>query len=135
LSIRSGGHHEAPEALALAYLDAFAAKDFARLDALLAPELQFVGPARSFTGARELRAALQRISAVHVRNDVKRVFSDGDEVCVIYDLVTDAVGAVPTIEWIKVVDGRIASIQLFYDQLRWMKVREEMERRAAMATA
>jgi ketosteroid isomerase-like protein len=124
-----------PEALVLAYLDAFTAKDFARLDTLLAPDLQFVGPARSFTGASELRGALQRISAVHVRNDVQRVFSDGDEVCVIYNLVTDTVGAVPTIEWIKVRDGRIATIHLFYDQLRWVKVREEMERRAAQARA
>jgi ketosteroid isomerase-like protein len=124
-----------PEALVLAYLDAFTAKDFARLEPILAPDLQFVGPARSFTGTGELRAALQRLSAVHVRNDVKRVFSDGNEVCVIYDLVTDTVGAVPTIEWIKVADGRIASIHLFYDQMRWLAVREEMERRAAQASA
>jgi len=124
-----------PEAVVLAYLDAFSKKDFARLDALVAPDLTFVGPARSFTGARELRAALQRISAVHVRNDVKRVFSDGDEVCVIYDLVTDAIGPVHTIEWIKVVDGRIARINLYYDQLPWLKVREEMERRATQASA
>jgi ketosteroid isomerase-like protein len=124
-----------PEAVVLAYLEAFATKDFARLDTLIAPDLKFVGPARSFTGARELRAAAERISAVLVRNDVKRVFSDGDEVCVIYDLVTDAVGAVHTVEWIKVTNGRIASINLFYDQLPWQKVRDEMERRAAKASA
>jgi ketosteroid isomerase-like protein len=124
-----------PEAVALAYLDACSSKDFARLDALVAPDLRFVGPARSFTGGRELRAVLQRLSAVHVRNDIKRVFSDGNEVCVIYDLVADPVGAVHTIEWIEVVDGRIASIRLFYDQLPWLKVREELERRAAQASA
>lgn len=124
-----------PEAVVLAYLDAFTTKDLARLDALFAPDLAFHGPARSFTGIAELRAVLQRLGAVHVRNDVQRVFSDGRDVCVIYDFVTDAVGTVPMVEWAQVVDGRIASVRLFYDQLRWQAVGEEMQRRAARASA
>jgi ketosteroid isomerase-like protein len=119
-----------PEAIVLAYLDAFSSKDFARLDALVAPDLTFVGPARSFTGVRELRAVLQRLSAVHVRSDVKRVFSDGDEVCVIYDFVTDTADPVRMVEWIKLVDGRIARVDLYYDQVPWLKVGEELKRRA-----
>jgi ketosteroid isomerase-like protein len=120
-----------PEAIALAYLDAFSSKDFARLDTLFAPDLQFTGPARSFTGARELRAVMQRLSAVHVRSDVKRVFRDGDEVCVIYDFVTDTTQPpMNMIEWIKVTDGRIARINLYYDQLPWQTIGEELKRKA-----
>jgi ketosteroid isomerase-like protein len=119
-----------PEAIALAYLDAVSTKQLDRLDTLVAPQVKFVGPAMSMTGRDDLLAALRRISAVHVRNDIVRVFSDGDEVCVIYDLVTDTLGSLPAIEWLAIRDGRIASINLYYDQLPWQRVREELARRA-----
>ena len=47
----------------------------------------------------------------------------------IYDFVTDTVGTLPTIEWIKLDRGRIASIRLYYDQLVWQNMRDEMMRR------
>jgi ketosteroid isomerase-like protein len=118
------------EAIALAYLDAVSTKELDRLDTLVAPHVRFVGPAMTMTGRDDLVAALRRISAIHVRNEIKRVFSDGNEVCVIYDLVTDTIGVVPTIEWLKIEDGRIQSINLYYDQLPWQRVREELGRRA-----
>jgi hypothetical protein len=120
-----------PEAVALAYLDAVGKKELDRVEALVDPEIRFVGPAMTITGAHDLLAALRRIGAIHVRNDVKRVFSDGNEVCVIYDFVTDTVGAVPTVEWLRLEGGRIRSVNLYYDQVPWLKVREELARRAA----
>ena len=119
-----------PEATVLAYLDAVAKKDLGRLEALVAPDVHFVGPAATRHGLRELREAFERIAAIHVRSDVKRVFSDGNDVCVIYDFVTDTAGTLPTIEWIKLDRGRIASINLYYDQVPWQKMREELARRA-----
>lgn len=124
-----------PEAIALAYLDAVGAKDLARVEALVHPEIRFVGPASNLTGVQDLLAAFRRIGAVHVRNDIKRVFSDGNEVCVIYDFVTDAIGVVPTIEWLRIENGRIRSVNLYYDQVPWMTLREELARRAAKASA
>jgi hypothetical protein len=56
-------------------------------------------------------------------------------VCVIYDFVTATIGAVPTVEWIRIHDGRIRAVNLYYDQVPWMKVREELARRTAQATA
>lgn len=128
--------NHSPEKVALAYLDAVAKKDLERVESLLAADVRFVGPAMTMTGARELLAAFRRIGAVHVRSDIKRVFSDGDEVCVIYDFVTDTAGPLPTIEWIRVEGGKVRSINLYYDQVPWLKVREELGRRtAAQATA
>ena len=119
-----------PEATALAYLDAVAKKDLGRLETLVTPDVQFAGPVSQLRGLRDLRAAFERISAVHVRSDIQRVFSDGNDVCVIYDFVTDTAGALPTIEWLTFADGRIASIKLYYDQVPWLKIREELARRA-----
>jgi len=122
-----------PEAIALAYIDAVSTKRLDALESLIAPDVKFVGPAMTMTGRDALVAALRRISALHVRNDVKRTFSEGKEVCVIYDLVTDTVGVHPTIEWLVIEDGRIQSIRLFYDQLLWQTVREELTRRAKLS--
>lgn len=119
------------EAKALAYLDAVGQKDLARVEAIVASDIHFVGPAMTVTGVRDLLTSFRRIGAIHVRNDIRRVFSDGNEVCVIYDFVTDAIGAVPTIEWMRFENGRIRSIQLYYDQVPWMTLREELARRAS----
>ena len=119
-----------PEATVLAYLDAVAKKDLGRLEALVAPDVQFTGPVSQLRGLRDVRAAFERITPIHVRSDIKRVFSDGNDVCVIYDFVTDTAGTLPTIEWLTLANGRIASIKLYYDQVPWLKIREELARRA-----
>lgn len=69
------------EAVALAYFDAVAKKELDRVEALVAPDVEFVGPAMTIQGVRDLIAAFRRIGAIHVRTHVKRVFSDGNEVC------------------------------------------------------
>ena len=122
-----------PEAIALAYLDAIGKKDLARLEALVAPDIRFTGPATTIVGVADLLAAFRRIGVVHVRNDIKRVWSDGNEVCVIYDFVTDTAGALTTIEWLTIESGRIRSVNLYYDQVPWLKLREEIARRASAA--
>ena len=97
-----------PKTLALEYLDAVGKKELGRLDGLLAPDLAFRGPAMTRSTAADFVGALERSAAIHVRNDVKRVFVDGNDVCVIYDFVTDTpAGALPTVEWLRVDGGRI----------------------------
>jgi ketosteroid isomerase-like protein len=125
-----------PKALARDYLDAVGNKEFNKLDELLAPDLKFSGPSMTRSTAQDFIAALKRLGAIHVRNDVKRVFADGDEVCLIYDFVTDTpAGALPTIEWLTFSEGRIRSINLYYDRVPWKTVMDEIAQRAARATA
>ncbi len=123
------------ETVARAYLTAVGNKDLTRLKALLAPDISFVGPVMTISGAPGVLEALKRIGAIHVRNDIQRVFVDGDEACVIYDFVTDTVGSVPTIEWLRIEDGRVRSVKLYYDQLPWQVLRRELEARASRASA
>ncbi len=118
------------ESIALAYLDAVGKKDMKRVEELLSPDIQFTGPVMKLSGVREVLASFQRIGAIHVRNDIVRVFSDKEEVCVIYDFVTDTIGSVPTIEWLRFANGTIMGVNLFYDQVPWMALREELARRA-----
>jgi hypothetical protein len=123
------------EATVREYLSAVGSKDLGRVERLIAPDIEFVGPAMTLAGAGDVLAALRRIGAIHVRSDIKRVFVDGDEACVIYDFVTDTVGVVPTIEWLGFEAGRIRSVRLYYDQVPWQTLRQELARRATQATA
>jgi ketosteroid isomerase-like protein len=113
------------------YLEAVARQQYAELEQILAPDLQFRGPVMTRTSAADFIGALKRLSAIHVRNEIKRVFVDGDDVCVIYDFVTDtAAGALPTIEWLHFEGGRIRAIDLYYDRLPWQAVMATIAERA-----
>jgi ketosteroid isomerase-like protein len=121
------------ESVARAYLSAVGNKDLGKVEELLTPDITFTGPAMTFSGTRDVLAGFRRIGAIHVRNEVQRVFVDGDEACVIYDFVTDTIGSVPTIEWLRFEGGRIRDVKLYYDQVPWQKLREELARRGAQA--
>jgi hypothetical protein len=91
--------------------------------------VRFAGPGNTLEGAAAYLAVLRRLARVLVRSDVKKVFADGADVCVIYDFVTDtAAGAVPIVEWLGVEDGRIASVALFFDRVE--PASDELTRRA-----
>jgi ketosteroid isomerase-like protein len=124
------------KALALAYLDAVGKQQYERVEALLAPDLKFKGPAMTRTSAQDFLAALKRLAVIHLRNEVKRVFVDGDDVCVIYDFVTDTTaGALPTIEWLNFDGSRIHAINLYYDRQPWQTVMATIAERAGGAPA
>ena len=122
--------------LTLAYLDAVARQQYDKVEALLAPTLYFRGPAMTRTSAHEFLGALKRLAAIHLRNDVKRIFVDGDDVCVIYDFVTDTpAGALPAIEWLNFEGEHIRSINLYYDRQPWQTVMAVIAERAGSALA
>ena len=73
-----------------------------------------------------------RLMPILERNDIRKIFVDGNEACVIYDFVTDtAAGAVPTVEWLRVDGGRVASVHLFFDRVSFKPASEEVARRVA----
>ena len=120
----------------LGYLEAVGQQQYDKVAGFLAPDLRFRGPAMTRTSAGEFLAALKRLAAIHVRNDVKRVFVEGDQVCVIYDFVTDTeAGALPAVEWLRFDGGRISAIDLYYDRLPWQTVMAAIAERGTRATA
>jgi ketosteroid isomerase-like protein len=97
------------------YFAAWTGKDFDRARALLHDDLAFRGPIDSFDDAGAYLRAIQSLSQIVTGADKRKVFVDGDDVCVIYDLHTGPVPNAPTAEWYRVRDGRIAAIQVFFD--------------------
>lgn len=117
--------------LATDYVEAAGASEYERLPVLLHPEIEFQGPYVTLRGAPDYIAALRRIAGVRVRHDLRKTFVEGDDVCVIYDFVTDTpAGAVPMIEWLRFEDGKVRSIRLFFDREQFAPAREVLQRRA-----
>ncbi len=121
-----------PKSVALSYLETMGRKDFEAFAALLAPDVVFTGPQTMLEGAGAVVAAYRRLSGMLLRNEPRKIFVDRDEVCAIYDFVTDtSVGAVPTVEWLRLEHGKVRSIFLLTDHVRWPKALEELIRRSA----
>jgi hypothetical protein len=99
------------------YFDAWTSSDFDRARSFVHDDLTFRGPFETFERADDFFVSLRRVGGgLLQRADKKKVFADGQDVCIIYDFVApDPVGASPTAEWYRVRDGKIAEIQVMFD--------------------
>lgn len=98
------------------------------LSAYLQPDVTFESPGLpSHQGIDAYIDSLRRIAPIISRNEIKRVLVSRDEACVQYDFVTDSpVGAVASVEWLTIEDGRIAAVYLLFDKERWPEVLEHL---------
>ena len=101
--------------VAEAFFDAWTSKDFTRARGLVHDDLSFEGPIDSFSDADSYLRSVQGLSQIITGIDRRKVFVDGDDVCVIYDLETGPVPNAPTAEWYRVKDGKIAEIRVYFD--------------------
>jgi hypothetical protein len=85
------------------------------LRALVHDDVSFEGPIDSFTDADAYLASLQQLSGIVTGVDKLKLFADGDDVCVIYDLKTAPVPRSRTCEWYRVRDGKVASVVVVFD--------------------
>lgn len=117
----------------VAYIEAVGRKDLNRVSTFLDPGLEFTTPGgKDIHGAEAYLAAIKKLSPILVRNDVKTTFVSGNEVCVIYDFVTDtAAGAVPSVEWLTFRNRKITSVRLIFHSKPWPIVLEDLARRSS----
>lgn len=122
--------------LATEYIKAVGEHRLEDLAAMLDPEAEFTVGDNTFRGADAFVGAFKPLVPIIVRNDIRKVFADGDEAVVIYDFVTDTrVGAVLSVEHIRFRAGRIVSSVLVFERLHWPEVQAELAARAAKAPA
>lgn len=105
-----------PKTLASQCLAAWSSGDLDTTRSLLADDVTFAGPLGSTEGADAYIEGIQGMVKIIERADQQEVFAEGDNVCVIYDLVTKAPRAtIPTVGWYKVRAGKISSVRAFFD--------------------
>jgi predicted ester cyclase/limonene-1,2-epoxide hydrolase len=92
---------------------------------LLADDLTFSGPFDTFSRADDYLAAIRGLAEIIETVHVQRLFVDGDDVCVLYDMVTRTpAGTAPIAEWHRVDAGRISAIRAYFDARPFAAVRE-----------
>jgi ketosteroid isomerase-like protein len=107
-----------PAKVVNAYLDAVAAGDFARARRCLADQgFSNSSPISTFDSADAFIADISRIAGILDRIGRRKMFVDGNDVCVILDYVThmDKRQVTPVVHWMRVAGGKITSIETFFD--------------------
>jgi limonene-1,2-epoxide hydrolase len=118
-----------PKELVETYGNAFLKKDFDTVRRCLHDtRFTFKGPMEAFDNADEFVAVLRKLGPITKGMEEKKVFADGNDVCVIYDFVTNVpeIGATRMAEWFHIEDGRIASINIYFDPRPYVAVFEQM---------
>jgi limonene-1,2-epoxide hydrolase len=99
-----------------AYKAAIGRGDFSAARELLHDDLAFQGPIDTFNQADDYIAASKRLANIIQRIDVKKVFAEGDDVCVLYDMVTNTpAGTAFIVEWYQVRGDKIAALRAVFD--------------------
>jgi hypothetical protein len=99
-----------------AFQQAVGRGDFATARTLLRDDLSFRGPIGTFDNADALMDALQKLQGSVERVDTRKVFADGNDVCVLFDLVTKTPGGTALVaEWYRVDGGKIAMMRAMFD--------------------
>jgi hypothetical protein len=90
--------------------------DFISARKYLHDDLAFRGPIDAFDKPEPYLEALKKLHSMVQRVDVKKMFVDGNDVCMLYDLVTNTpAGTAFVSEWFQVKSDRITSIRVVFD--------------------
>jgi len=96
----------------MSYINALGNQDYDSARKLLADNVLVKGPAgEAFRSPDEFIGMMQKQQGKY---DIKKVFVDGDDVCVLYDFITEIMKVFFS-SWYKVKDEKIISIQTVFD--------------------
>jgi len=103
--------HDARKAV-MSYIEAMGDRDYVAARNYLGDYVRVKGPAgEAFRSPDEFLKMMQQQRGKY---DIKKVFVDGSDVCLLYDFVTPTV-TVFFSSWYQVKDGKITSIQTAFD--------------------
>ncbi len=98
------------------YFAAMKAKDFATLRTLVHDDVVFKGALGATNGAEEYINGLQGMMAAMTGMERTVAFTEGENVCQIYDLTLAEPPVMLSIaQWLTVRDGKIATLRVYFD--------------------
>ncbi len=98
--------------IVMSYITALGSQDYDSARNWLGDNVLVKGPAgEAFRSPDEFIGMMRQQSGKY---DIKKLFVDGDDVCLLYDFITKTV-TVFFSSWYKVKDGKIVSIQTVFD--------------------
>jgi ketosteroid isomerase-like protein len=102
-------------AAAATYFEAWQTRDFARLQSVLADDVDFAGPLGQVKGAEGCRKGIEGMSQIMTSIEIRKVFDAGPDVLTWFDLATSVAATVPVANWMHVEDGKITRIRVAFD--------------------
>ncbi len=118
-----------PRRIVEAYLDSFYRehKDFERIESLLAEGFTFSGPMATFNDRGSFMKFIREIGPQKNKIEIKRIVAEGNDVAVFHDFssLTPVIGPLPFAEWYSLRDGKIESLQLFFDAREFAELLKE----------
>jgi hypothetical protein len=100
----------------MGYQKALASGDWKAARSFLKDDLKFKGPIAEHDGPEAYLEDLKRLQGIIKRIEVKKAFADEDDVCLLYDMVTNTpAGTAFICEWYHVDDGKVGSIRVVFD--------------------
>jgi len=101
-----------PKEIVLAYIEALDRHDWPTAGKHLAANIHIKGPAgEAFRNVDEFLSMMEKQAGKY---DIKKIFVDGNDVCLLYDFSTKTVSTFFS-SWYQVKDGKIVSIQTVFD--------------------
>jgi hypothetical protein len=95
----------------LAFLEALNREEFQRARDLVSDDFSFVGVLGSRDGADAYFSDMERM---RIKYAVRKVFVDGEDVCIFYDLTVSG-KTIFGCGWYQVVDGKLHSLRVVFD--------------------
>ena len=118
---------ETPVAVVNAYLDAFEDRDFERARQYLSDTaFRYHSPVSEADNADAFTINISRIGPILERIERRKVFTQGNEVCIIMHLITtmEHLKDVPVVQLATVVDGWITDMVVFFDASEYNRMFE-----------
>jgi limonene-1,2-epoxide hydrolase len=118
---------ETPVEVVSAYLDAFEDRDFERARQYLSDStFHYRSPVTQVNNADAFTSIISRIGPILERIERRKIFTKGDEVCVIMHIITSMEGMkdMPLVQLAKVADGKITDMEVFFDASEYNKLFE-----------
>ena len=118
------------------YIQSVGERRLEALPPMLEDDASFTLGDNTLTGRDAFVNAFRRLLPIIERNDIRHLFVDGDEACVVYDFVTNTpVGAVLSVEHLRLRNGRIAASTLVFERLHWPEVLAALKERELKSAA
>jgi hypothetical protein len=97
--------------LVLSLARALNAEDFQAARDYLSDNLMFIGVFGSSDGAEPFLRDMERL---RIKFDIARLFGDGEDICVFYNLITSGITLFAS-GWFQVREGKVSSVRIVFD--------------------
>jgi hypothetical protein len=105
-----------PKDVVAGYQQALSKGDWTAARSFLKDDLKFKGPIAQYDRPEPYIEDLKRLHNMVEDVQMRKVFVDGDDVCLLYDMVTSTpAGTAFICEWHHVEGGKISSIRVVFD--------------------